>query len=134
MRSTLAWVDAVAGDRDAASATLDDLAGRVGRMADNFMGGFGLVGYAEAAIALDRADLVPMLRVVLEPLSDRMLGHPWAPSFAAADRLARLDLVADPDAHVAEQKDQAVALDQALGADNLADRLISACCQDHKDS
>jgi hypothetical protein len=63
----------------------------------------------------------------LEPLSDTVLGHPWAPSFGAADWLARLELVADSDADLTEQKDRALTLYGALGADVLADRLIKAC-------
>ena len=80
------------------------------------MGGFGLVGATEAVVALGREDLVAPLRATLTPLSDRMLGHPWAPSFAAADLLCRLDKMAGDSKAATGHRDQACLLYERLGA------------------
>ncbi len=123
MVATRAWVEALSGDQQLAGDLLSAVAPRVAGMAENFMGGFGLVGVSEAVLALERTDLVPALRSVLEPLNDRMLGHPWAPSLAAADVLSRLDhMVGDDDAALANRT-LALDLYQRLGATSLSERL-----------
>ncbi len=126
MVATRAWVEAAGGDGGLANELIDAVAPRVALMAENFMGGFGLVGAAEAVLALDRADLMPPLRAVLEPLNDRMLGHPWAPSLAAADVLARLDARAGDDAAATANRTRALALYEQLGATTFAERLRSS--------
>ncbi len=123
MIATRAWAEAVGGNADTAGELIDSVTGRFDLMADNFMGGFGLVGAAEAVLALNRDDLVEPLRDVLTPLSDRMLGHPWAPSFAAGDVLCRLDLLAGDQKVAARHRDQALDLYSRLGATTFADRL-----------
>lgn len=123
--ATRAWVEAASGDARLAGDLLDAVAPRVGLMAENFMGGFGLVGMAEAAIALERDDLAPMLRSALEPLNDRMLGHPWAPSVAAADVLCRLDQLVGEDDAASDNRARALDLYDRLGAKTLSDRLGS---------
>lgn len=123
MMATRAWVEALTGDAQLASDLLKAVAPRIGRMAENFMGGFGLVGASMATVALDRVDLVPRLREVLQPLNDRMLGHPWAPSFAAADVLSRLDLMVGDEVAASENRGRARDLYQRLGASSLLERL-----------
>lgn len=123
MRATWAWVEALTGDAAAAGAVLDDVAPRLDRMSENFMGGFGLVGFAEAALALGRDDLHPALCTVLEPLADRMLGHPWAPSLAAADPLCRILARMGDTAAADRHRTTALSLYERLSAATLRDRL-----------
>ncbi len=125
MRASWSWVEALAGDRDTAGATVEGVVPRLGRLAENFMGGMGLVGAAETALALDRPNLIQPLREVLQPLNAVMLGHPWAPSRAAADVLSLLDVRAGDS--TAAETNSAMALDlyQRLGATTLAETLRS---------
>ncbi len=125
MRATRAWVEALAGDAEVASELLDPITPRLQAMAENFMGGFGLAGFAGAVIALERHDLIEPLAAVLEPLADRMLGHPWAPSFAAAELLAGLDELAGDVKAANARCQQALELYQSLGATSLARRVES---------
>ncbi len=97
MRATRAWAEARFGDRAAADESIDQAVSRLDLLTVNFMGGFGLVGLGEATILLERVDVVPTLAAALEPLADQMLGHPWAPCFAAADVLARLYRLVEDD-------------------------------------
>jgi hypothetical protein len=126
MRATRAWVEAIAGDPVIAGELLDAIAPRLGGMAENFMGGFGLVGFGEAALALGRDDLSDALRNVLEPMNDRMLGHPWAPSVAAADVLSRIQHRAGNSAAAEANRQRASSLYERLGAQSLGDRLDRA--------
>lgn len=123
MVATRAWVEALSGDAQLASDLLNAVAPRFERMAENFMGGFGLVGASLAIVALDRVDLVPPLRTILEPLNDRMLGHPWAPSLAAADALSRLDRMVGDETAANENRERARDLYQRLGANALIEQL-----------
>ena len=125
MRATRSWVEAVAGDRDAANRTIDDVAPHFGRLAENFMGGMGLVASAETVLALDRHDLVEPLRAVMGPLESVMLGHPWAPSRAAPDVLSLLDLMAGDVEAARANVERALAIYDGLGAATLADSLRS---------
>ncbi len=125
MRATWSWVEAVAGDSTRANQTIDELIPHLNRMAENFMGGMGLIGAAETVIALERADLVAPLEDVLRPLDDVILGHPWAPSKAAADVLSRLGVLAGDTEAARADAAKAVALYERLGATTLADELRS---------
>ncbi len=116
MRATQAWAEARWGDRDLANALIDRVSPRIGLLAANYMGGFGLVGLAEASILLERHDVVPSLIEILTPLSGQMLGHPWAPSLAAADPLARLHRLTDDDDSAELAADRARSLYERLGA------------------
>ena len=123
MRCVQAWAEARFGDRATAEQLIDQPATRLDLLTVNFMGGFGLVGLGEAVILLERVDVVPALVPVLEPLADQMLGHPWAPCFAAADVLARLHRLAgnDEESHLAAAR--ARRLYDRLGAESFTDRL-----------
>ncbi len=123
MRATRAWVEALRGNGEAAGELLDSSAPRFALLANNFMGGFGLVGAGEATLILQRSDLVEPLREVLRPWADRMLGHPWAPSLAAADVLSRLDAMQGDHESAAVHRDQALDLYRRLGCEVLRDRL-----------
>ncbi len=123
MLATRAWVEAMSGDAQLARDLLNAVAPRFDRMAENFMGGFGLVGAAQAVTVLGQVDLVPSLRSALGPLHDRMLGHPWAPSYAAGDVLSRLDHMAGDDIAAAANRERARQLYERLGARTLVDRL-----------
>ena len=125
MRANRAWAEALWGDRAAAHELVDRVMPRVALLADNFMGGFGLVGLSEAAVALGRTDVVADLTGQLVPLAGQMLGHPWAPCFAADDALARLlHLMGDPAA--ADASVRALELYDRLGAASFSGRLESA--------
>ena len=99
---------------------------RVGSAAENFMGGFGLVGLSEAVILLERRDVVANLTAELIPLDDQMLGHPWAPCFATADVLARLQSLGGDDDAAAASAARAVEVYDRLGATSFRRRLESA--------
>ena len=116
MRATQAWAEARWGDRDLANALIDRVSPRIGLLAANYMGGFGLVGLAEASILLERHDVVPSLIEILTPLSGQMLGHPWAPSLAAADPLARLHRLTEDEDSAELAADRARSLYERLGA------------------
>lgn len=92
MRSTLAWAEAAGGSLATARDLVERVRPRMALLADNFMGGFGLVGLANAAVLLEDVEVLAELEPVLRPLGGQMLGHPWAPSLAGAHVLA---LVAD---------------------------------------
>ncbi len=95
-------------------------------LSENYMGGFGLVGLSEAVILLERRDIVPDLVAELIPLEGQMLGHPWAPSFAAADVLARLLALVGDDGAAAVSSAGAFELYDQLGAVSFRHRLESA--------
>jgi DNA-binding winged helix-turn-helix (wHTH) protein/tetratricopeptide (TPR) repeat protein len=122
MRAMRGWAEAQWGDREVADTLVDRVWPRLDLLADNFMGGFGLVGLAEASIVLGRHDVMPALIDTLTPLSEQMLGHPWAPSLAAADPLARLCRLTGDDASAALFADRARALYTRLGATSLRER------------
>ena len=122
MRATRAWAEARWGDRDVANALVNQVSPRIGLLADNYMGGFGLVGLAEASILLGRRDIMPALIETLAPLSDQMLGHPWAPSLAAADPLARLQRLIGDDGSAELAAGRARELYDRLGATSLLRR------------
>lgn len=90
MRATQAWVEAVAGDLATARHLADRIRPRIGLLAENFMGGMGLVGLANAVVELEDGDYLAEIDAVLEPVGDIMLGHPWAPSYAAAHLRMRI--------------------------------------------
>jgi hypothetical protein len=126
MRANRAWAEAQWGDREAAGELIDRVVPRVGLLAQNFMGGFGLVGLSEAAILLERTDVVPDLVGELTPLAGQMLGHPWAPCFAADDVLARLQHLAGDAEEVTATSTRAYELYDRLGATSFRNRLESA--------
>ncbi len=123
MRATQAWVEALAGDAEIANGLLDRIRPRFSRLPENFIGGFGLVGFAEAAVVLDRSDLFDDILAVLDPLSDRMMGHPWAPSFAAGDVAARISERRGDTKAAKRQRAVAAELYQKLGAPALLERM-----------
>ena len=123
MRATLAWVEAEAGDVGEATSVIESLGDRLDAMAENFMGGFGLVGYAETVLKLDRVDLFAPLIGVLDGLGDIMLGHPWAPSLATSDLLGRLHARVGDDEAADHHQVAAGRLYADIGAQVLAERL-----------
>ena len=91
--------------------------------AEHIVGGNAIVGCAELALARDDAALAEVVEEALEPLSDLMLGLPWAPSLAAAEMLSRLAARrGDPTAAERHHR-RAIELYTGLGAPALAGRL-----------
>ena len=126
MRATRAWAEAMWGDPAVARELLDAVAPNADQLAENYMGGFGLVGCAEAVLRLGAAEHVDHLRATLMGLTPRMLGHPWAPSLAVADVLCRLGLMQGDEAEAARHRAEALETYTRIGADSLARRLARA--------
>lgn len=122
MRATQSWVEAIAGDLAVARQLVDRVRPRLTLLAENFMGGMGLVGLTNAVAELEDGDYLAEIDAVLAPIDDLMLGHPWAPSYAAAHlrtRIAQALNSPDIDAHRAN----AVAIYERLGAPSLIELL-----------
>ena len=75
-----------------------------------------LIALAEAAIALDRADLARVTERELEGVQELVLGLPWAPSFAASDSLSRLAAFRGDDADAQRWREVSRQKYAALGA------------------
>ncbi|MDH4278437.1 MAG: AAA family ATPase [Acidimicrobiia bacterium] len=125
MRANWGWAEALAGDRDTAAGIIESVVPHFTRMAENFMGGHGLVAAAETIITLEREDLAAPLLDVLGPLDDIMFGHPWAPGRAIPDIGCVLSLMLGDEDGAREFLDRAMVVYAGLDAPLLADILRS---------
>ncbi len=123
MRATWSWTEALAGDPAVATHIIESIVPHFDRMAENFMGGHGLVAAAETIIALERSDLAAALLEVLEPIDDVMFGHPWAPGRAVPDLSCVLSLMTGDDTLARDCLARALAVYEGLDAPLLADVL-----------
>lgn len=89
--TTLAWAQAAAGHEGAARTTAQQIKTESFQwLPEHILGGNVLIAGAEAGLLLDDNCLISAAEEQLEPLSDLILGVPWACSLAAADPLSRI--------------------------------------------